>query len=103
MHAPAAILFDLDGTLTEPLLDFPRIHREMGIGDRGIPACATCHGADAEGVGDFPRLAGQHAKYVEKQLVYIQSLVRAAPVMHGIVKDLAPAEITALAAYVQSR
>src|SRR5688572_12187198 len=36
MHAPAAILFDLDGTLTAPLLDFPRIHREMGIGDRGI-------------------------------------------------------------------
>lgn len=76
---------------------------DKGIGDRGIPACATCHGADAEGVGDFPRLAGQHAKYIEKQLVYIQSLVRAAPVMHGIVKDLAPAEITALAAYVQSR
>lgn len=36
MHAPAAILFDLAGTLTEPLLDFPRIHREMGIGDGGI-------------------------------------------------------------------
>jgi HAD superfamily hydrolase (TIGR01549 family) len=36
MPPPSAILFDLDGTLTEPLLDFPRIHREMGIGDRGI-------------------------------------------------------------------
>ena len=76
---------------------------DKGVPDRGIPACMACHGADAAGVADFPRLAGQHAKYVVKQLTYIQSLVRAAPVMHGIVKDLAPAEIQAVAAYVQSR
>jgi len=76
---------------------------DKGVSDRGIPACATCHGANAEGVADFPRLAGQHAKYVAKQLNYIQSLVRAAPVMHGIVKDLTPVEIVAVAAYVQSR
>ena len=76
---------------------------DKGVPDRGIPACMACHGADAAGVADFPRLAGQHAKYVVKQLNYIQSLVRAAPVMHGIVKDLAPAEIQAVAAYVQSR
>jgi cytochrome c553 len=76
---------------------------DKGVPDRGIPACMACHGADAAGVADFPRLAGQHAKYVVKQLNYIQSLVRAAPVMHGIVKDLAPGEIQAVAAYVQSR
>src|SRR6476660_3207252 len=33
---PRAILFDMDGTLTEPMLDFPRIKAEMGIGDRPI-------------------------------------------------------------------
>jgi cytochrome c553 len=75
---------------------------DKGLPQRGIPACAACHGAKAEGAADFPRLAGQHAKYVVKQINYIQSLVRAAPVMHGIVKDLTPAEIQALAAYVQS-
>ena len=75
---------------------------DQGSLDRGIPACASCHGDKAAGNGIFPRLAGQHAKYVAKQLMYIQSLVRAAPVMHGIVKDLSPAEIQALAAYVQS-
>lgn len=63
----------------------------------------VCHGADATGRDTFPRLAGQHAKYVIKQLNYIQSLVRAAPVMHGIVKDLTPNEIQAVAAYVQSK
>lgn len=76
---------------------------DKGLPERGIPACMACHGADATGRDAFPRLAGQHAKYVIKQLNYIQSLVRAAPVMHGIVKDLAPAEIQAVAAYVQSK
>src|SRR6202162_3271124 len=62
---------------------------DKGLLDRGIPACATCHGANGEGIADFPRLAGQHAKYVAKQLAYIKTVTRAAPVMHGIVKDLA--------------
>jgi len=75
---------------------------EKGLPDRGIPPCASCHGAKAEGVADFPRLAGQHAKYVVRQIEYIQALVRKAPVMHGIVKDLTPQEMQAIAAYVQS-
>ena len=33
---PAAVLFDMDGTLTEPMLDFPKIKAEMGIGDQPI-------------------------------------------------------------------
>jgi cytochrome c553 len=76
---------------------------DQGVADRGILACATCHGADAKGQADFPRLAGQHAKYVVKQLEYIQSLVRSAPVMHGIIKDITPDEMRAVAAYVQSK
>lgn len=76
---------------------------DKGVPDRGIPPCATCHGPDAAGLADFPRLAGQHASYIVKQLNYIQTLVRAAPVMHGIIKDLTPAEMQAVAVYVQSK
>jgi cytochrome c553 len=76
---------------------------DKGVAGRGIPACMSCHGANGEGMADFPRLAGQHAKYVVKQLNFIQSLVRSAPVMHGIVKDLTPAEMQAVAAFVQSK
>lgn len=36
LDLPAAVLFDMDGTLTEPMLDFPRIKAEMGIGNRPI-------------------------------------------------------------------
>jgi HAD superfamily hydrolase (TIGR01509 family) len=35
-NLPKAILFDMDGTITQPMLDFPRIKREMGIGQRPI-------------------------------------------------------------------
>ena len=76
---------------------------DKGLPDRAIPACATCHGANGEGIADFPRLAGQHAKYVAKQLTYIQTLTRAAPVMHGIIKDLTPSEMQAVATFVQSK
>ena len=76
---------------------------DKGSPDRGIPPCASCHGANAEGIADFPRLAGQHAKYVLRQLEYIQGLVRKAPVMHGIVKDLTPDEMEAVAVFVQSK
>ena len=76
---------------------------EKGVPERSIPPCASCHGRDGEGVADFPRLAGQHSKYIVRQIEYIQGLVRKAPVMHGIVKDLPPEEIQALAAYLQSK
>lgn len=36
IHFPRAILFDLDGTLSEPMLDFPLIKSEMGIGNLPI-------------------------------------------------------------------
>jgi HAD superfamily hydrolase (TIGR01509 family) len=54
LDLPRAVLFDMDGTLTEPMLDFPRIKAEMGIGDRPIlEALAEMSGPDraaAEGV-----------------------------------------------------
>jgi HAD superfamily hydrolase (TIGR01509 family) len=36
LPVPKAILFDMDGTLTKPMLDFPKIKAEMGIGSRPI-------------------------------------------------------------------
>jgi cytochrome c553 len=71
--------------------------------ERFMLSCATCHGGDAEGVRDFPRLAGQHAKYVAKQLQYIQQTMRRSPVMHGMISSLAPDDIEAVAVYVQSK
>ena len=73
-----------------------------GVPSRQIPPCATCHGAKAEGNGPFPRLAGQHAPYLFKQLLVIQSVLRTAPVMHGVIKDLSRDQLQAVATYLQS-
>jgi len=73
-----------------------------GIPSRQIPPCASCHGAKAEGNGPFPRLAGQHAPYLLKQLLVIQSVLRTAPVMHGVIKDLNKDQMLAVVAYLES-
>lgn len=43
--APRAVIFDLDGTLTEPLLDFEAIRREIGIAP-GLPILEALEGRD---------------------------------------------------------
>lgn len=74
-----------------------------GLEHKGVAACATCHGANAQGFWIAPRLAGQHARYVERQLKEIQLQLRRTRVMHGVVKDLSLEEIKAVAAFVQSK
>ena len=74
-----------------------------GVPAKQIPACATCHGAHAEGLATFPRLAGQHAPYLLKQLLVIQSVLRTAPVMHGVIKDLNKDQMEAVVVYLASQ
>ena len=73
-----------------------------GVNSAGVPACASCHGDRAQGQASFPRLAGQHAPYVLKQLLVIQNALRTAPVMHGVIRTLSREQMQAVAAYVES-
>jgi cytochrome c553 len=75
---------------------------EEGVPARQIPPCASCHGSHAEGQVVFPRLAGQHAPYLLKQLLVIQNVLRIAPVMHGVIKDLTKDQMQSVVAYLQS-
>jgi len=75
---------------------------EHGVEPDGVPACGACHGADAHGVADFPRLASQHAQYLLKQLASFQSNMRNVAVMHGVAQNLRLHEMQAVAAYVEA-
>ncbi len=75
---------------------------EGGVPAHQIPACASCHGAQGQGMDTFPRLAGQHAPYLLKQLLVIQNALRTSPVMHGVIKDLTKDQILAVVAYLES-
>lgn len=49
---PQAILFDMDGTLTAPLLDFDAIRREMGIPAQPILETLAAMNADARQIAE---------------------------------------------------
>jgi len=73
-----------------------------GIPAEGVPACSSCHGADAHGTQDYPRLAGQHAQYVLKQLASFQSNMRKVAIMHGVAQNLRLPEMESVAAFLQA-
>jgi cytochrome c553 len=76
---------------------------EHGIAAEGVPACSSCHGADAHGTQDFPRLAGQHAQYVLKQLASFQSNMRKVAIMHGVAQNLRLPEMESVAAFLEAQ
>ncbi len=69
----------------------------------GIPPCSACHGPDASGSDQFPRLAGQHASYLAKQLRAFHSNARDNVVMNGVAASLPEADIVAVSAYLESQ
>lgn len=70
-------------------------------GGQGVVACATCHGAQGQGMeaAGFPYLAGQGAAYLALQLQDFAKGSRHNAVMEPIAKALTAAQIEAVAAY----
>ena len=76
---------------------------ESGISSRDILPCASCHGPDAKGQMNFPRLAGQHKQYLVKQLhVFKDTQDRPDTAMDLVVRNLSEKEIDALASYLSA-
>lgn len=62
--------------------------------------CVACHGADGNSpLAANPNLAGQHARYLYKQLSDYKAGRRKNPVMAGMVASLSDADMRNLAAY----
>jgi len=75
-----------------------------GVPAKNIPPCQSCHGDKGQGNAAFPRLAGQHADYVEKQLIVFQRTDQrpSGAVMKTIVHDLSGDDLHSVAGYVKS-
>jgi cytochrome c553 len=66
--------------------------------------CFLCHGLEGDSSSPlFPRLAGQHADYIARQLADFKSGKRRSETMSDMAKDLTPEEMKALGAYFQSK
>jgi len=74
-----------------------------GVANRGVAACAGCHGPDGAGIpGVYPRLSGQFPEYVEAQLKLFRAGGRAndpGGMMRGVAARMTDEEIKAVAQY----
>jgi cytochrome c553 len=77
----------------------------QGDESRGVHACAGCHGTDGAGNAQLPRLAGQHAAYLENQLKQFHTRERTNDnaVMHHIVVKMTPQEMAAVSEYLSGQ
>lgn len=74
-----------------------------GIHEKGIPACAACHGPDGRGIGPFkfPAVAGQNMTYTLEQLKAYKTGERGTgPMMSDLVQNMSDEEMTAVASYI---
>jgi cytochrome c553 len=75
---------------------------QIGMPDSNIAACVVCHGPNAEGVNEIPRLGGLSYFYVKRRLEeWAQGFDAAVgPPMPSIASKLSPDQIAALASYL---
>ena len=78
-----------------------------GVPDREVPACVECHGpTDRPKNPTYPRLAGQHARYLAEQLRLLQERRRGGSpnvtLMHAFVDRLRPDDIRDVTQYYGS-
>jgi cytochrome c553 len=85
-----------------------RIYEE-GLPESNVPACSACHGPDAKGQDQIPRLAGQLPDYFSDKLVnwatergQNSSMPDSSAVMGPTSHNLTKSQISAVAAYVSS-
>ena len=86
------------GALAEQAADEPGPDIESG---RALAApCVACHGEDGNSVIPInPSLAGQSARYLERQMQLIRDGGRAAPLMAGQLDRLSDADLADLAVF----
>ena len=70
----------------------------------GVPPCSGCHGNDGVGKTIFPRVAGQHMRYVARQLAAFQHSDERpdGAIMMSVSHALSPDGIANVAAFLQS-
>ena len=74
---------------------------EAGNGMPGNTACMECHRLKGGGMPSIgaPRISGQTVQYIEREITEVQKGARYGPVMAGVVQNLSPGDILAVATY----
>ncbi|KXF82517.1 c-type cytochrome [Enterovibrio coralii] len=93
------------GTTPESAIEVGEELYLAGDKERGIAACIACHGPRGNGtaLSGFPKISGQHAEYVQAQLVMFRDGVRNNDLngmMQIVAAKLTDKEIEAISQYV---
>jgi cytochrome c553 len=73
-----------------------------GIKEKGVPACASCHGPSGHGIPDlYPRLNAQHSEYTLSQLNSFRLEGRPSEIMQKISQKLTEKEMQSVSDYIQ--
>jgi len=100
---PELAKYFADQAPTMPKPDGPLVGKGRALYQAGapnIPACQSCHGAQGEGKGLVPRLAGQHGEYIRTQLQVLYYQARVSGTMHPSIKYMSPDQIEEISAYL---
>lgn len=74
-----------------------------GFAEFSVPACMGCHGPSGAGIPPlYPRLGGQHAAYIESQLLAFKKGDREDPIMQSVAFPLSEEQIKQLALYLSA-
>ena len=74
---------------------------ENGLPDENIVACQACHGPEAQGVREIPRLGGLSYSYLKHRLeTWSQGYDASATPMPKVARSLSPNQVAALASYL---
>lgn len=75
---------------------------QEGVADDNVVACVVCHGPNAEGAGEIPRLGGLAYAYLKRRLAQWGEgyHMGAGPPMPNIAAKLSPNQIEALSSYL---
>ena len=76
---------------------------ENGVPAREILGCIGCHGPNAAGINQFPRLAGQHRDYLALQVQQFSGHRRESEIMHRFIENITQDEIAAVTEYLASK
>ncbi|WP_416421738.1 c-type cytochrome [Pseudomonas sp. App30] len=77
---------------------------DPAAGQAKAAVCGACHGPDGNSMApNFPKLAGQGQRYLDKQLHDIKSGKRQVPEMTGLLTNLSDQDLADLAAYFNSQ
>ena len=87
-----------------PLLARGKVIYEMGIPGQNVTACSSCHGSNAVGKNEIPRLAGQHPRYLAEQINLFKSSTKRpnGVAMMSLTHSMSEEDIQAVSAYLGS-